>query len=133
MKKSIIIVAGLLIGLTSAFAQELKTNSTSLKKERKAKAQQKKNEKIMKMDEIVSFSADQKTKIQEIQTQSNEKVKSIRMKYKKAEDKTTMKEELKQAQEERRKSIRAVLTKEQKKKWKEYKKANKVTDNSTKG
>lgn len=131
MRKLSSIIAVLLMGLTTAFAQDLKSEKaveskpkTAVQK-KKSTQHQKQNERVMEMDKVVSFSEDQKMEIQKIHDESHKQVLELRAKYKDVDDKSPMKEEMKKINMEKRRKVKAVMNDKQMEKWEAHKKANK--------
>ena len=131
MKKAFLITATLLITLTAAFAQgenqalEKKSSTKAEKREPQVSPRVKHEQKMMKMNEVVEFTEEQHKEIKKINAVSHEKVLEVRAKYKNEEDKSAMKEEVKKIKNEQNHQIKAVMTDEQREKWKAHKKASK--------
>lgn len=127
MKGLKLIVVALLIGVTSAFAQE--TQKKYQKKEVREKKvemrQERRDKRVMEMDEVVSFSDEQKVEIGKINNEVDDKIVAVKKAYQGKEDKTAMKEEIKMLNDQRKKSVKAVMNDEQRQKWKAHKKAKK--------
>jgi Spy/CpxP family protein refolding chaperone len=127
----------LMLAVTGAFAlagyaQNPKTGTAKPASEGQGKGgkhetpEQRAQQSVDRLDEIVSLTAEQKTQIYNLALTRAKTVDSIREKYKGQPDKKEQaKQEMQSAHKEYRQSVKKLLTPEQMKKLKEHHKANK--------
>lgn len=114
MKKLLFVLLTLTIGV--ALAKPPKKD--------KLTPDQKADKVVAKMDSVVDLSADQEKQIHAIAVAKVDKIQPIRKD--KSLSKEEKKEKIKPIRKEAKEEIKLVLTKEQQKKWRAYKKAKKA-------
>ncbi len=119
MKKIILTAVIAFLGLGATFAQ---TTSTSRQKKGKYTVEQRAQKATDELDQKVALTADQKTKVYQIELNKFNKAKDM---MSKSTDKKADKSQFKEMNEASKKELHTVLTTEQKAKLKDWKTENK--------